>query len=257
MTKKVENRRAFRKMILRSFSQSAGINSETMQGLGFAFAMIPILKSLYEGDQFKRSVKRQSTFFNTYPGSIGYILGVTAKNEEEHAKNSSYENEENIYQMKISLMGPLAGLGDSLVMAIYRVIVTIIAIDFVLDKNVVSVLFYLFIFHIPYFWVRIKGAYIGYMKGPLYLQKYVDDGSIERLTKFLVAIKAALIGYLVFRGFQVSMPGKWNLIEEMLPHWLPLILVLVGVFIYKKELGKKTGIGLLLTISFILTLLLN
>lgn len=260
MAENLKHKKAFRAGILRSFSQSAGINSETMQGLGYGFAMIPLLKELYAGDELRDAVVRESAFFNTYPGSVGYIYGITAKYEEQHAADPTQASEQMINQLKVSLMGPLAGLGDSLMMAVFRMIVTVIAVDFALSKNLIGPVFFLFVFHALYLFLRIKGAYVGYKEGPLYLQQFMDNGTVERLTRLLGMIKAAMIGYLVYRAIQIPIPDSWHFIDEtlgqVLPHWLALIVVCLGVILYKKNLGQKYVVLLVAVVSLIVTLFL-
>lgn len=261
MTNSIPHKKAFRKMIWRSFSQSAGINSETMQGLGFGYAMLPYLRMLYQGKELEDSLKRETQFFNTYPGSIGFIMGVTAKQEEEQATAATAAGESQITQLKIALMGPLAALGDSLMMNLFRVILTVIGIDFAYQGNLMGPLFVLVAFHGPYLWLRIQGSFLGYHKGPLFFQSFLDDGRIANLTQWLTQVKLALLGFLVYRGIQVPLPdslqGVNQTVSAMFPNWLGLLFVIVGVGLGWKPWGRKGLLVLLVLLSFVLAYLME
>jgi fructoselysine and glucoselysine-specific PTS system IID component len=71
-----------------------------------------VLKKLYPRRGAGRSVETASGVFNTTPHIVTLLLGITTAMEE---KNSQQKNMDAtaIDNVKASLMGPLAGLGDS------------------------------------------------------------------------------------------------------------------------------------------------
>ncbi len=81
--------------------------------LAFVYALIPVLKKLYpRREELAAALKRHLVFFNTTPHIVTLLLGITTAMEE---KNSQQKNMDAtaIDNVKASLMGPLAGLGDS------------------------------------------------------------------------------------------------------------------------------------------------
>ena len=58
------------------------------------------------------ALKRHLAFFNTTPHIVTFILGINAAMEEENVLDENFEVG-TIDSIKTSLMGPLAGLGDS------------------------------------------------------------------------------------------------------------------------------------------------
>lgn len=89
-------------------------NFERMQALGFAYAMVPVIKRLYPDPNDpgrKAAIKRHSEFFNTQPFVGAPILGVTIAMEEERANGKEIDDAA-INGIKVGLMGPLAGVGD-------------------------------------------------------------------------------------------------------------------------------------------------
>lgn len=107
------------------FSIQWGWNYEKMQDLGYAYTIMPALKRLYEDDPEKmtKALQTQLGFFNTTPAMSHLIVGADMGLEEEFG----IEDEMAITGLKTGLMGPFAGVGDTVFIAIYRAIVFSIA----------------------------------------------------------------------------------------------------------------------------------
>ena len=91
---------------------------ERLQSLVFCASMIPAIKKLYSDDKEaqKEALKRHLNFFNT-EGTIGSsIQGIAIAMEEEKA-NGAAISDTAITSIKTGLMGPLAGIGDSIIWA--------------------------------------------------------------------------------------------------------------------------------------------
>jgi PTS system mannose-specific IID component len=98
----------------RSIEIQALMNPERMQGLGFGFALLPVLRRLYPApEELARALKRHLTYFATHPVLAGYVLGVAARLEERRAAGEPIDDSE-IDTAKRSLASPLAALGDPL-----------------------------------------------------------------------------------------------------------------------------------------------
>ena len=89
-------------------------NFEIMQGLGFAHAMCPIIRRLYPDDVEKRkeALERHMNYYNTENNWGASIAGIVASMEEEKA-NGAAISDSSINSIKAALMGPLAGIGDT------------------------------------------------------------------------------------------------------------------------------------------------
>lgn len=127
MTKQDLTKAFFRSQLLMATS-----NFERMQALGAYYSIVPTLKKIY-GDKPKEervaAIKRHLEFFNTNPYVYGPILGITMAMEEQTPE----DQKESVIAVKTGLMGPFAGLGDSLlamtVVPIYMSIASGLAIE--------------------------------------------------------------------------------------------------------------------------------
>ena len=93
-------------------------NYEGMQALSFCNAFIPVFKKLYpEKEEFTAALQRHIGYFNTN-GTWGTALhGIVMAMEEEQAMTHAMDPEEfesTVNGLKAGLMGPLAGMGDTI-----------------------------------------------------------------------------------------------------------------------------------------------
>ena len=92
---------------------------ERMQAPAFCTALVPALKKFYPNQEDKpkyiEALKRNMTFFNTEAHwGGGPCLGLTLAMEEKKSRNYEAIPGEMILNLKTGLMGPLAGIGDTL-----------------------------------------------------------------------------------------------------------------------------------------------
>ena len=104
------------RVFLRSFAIQGSWNYRTLIGNGFAFSLLPILRTLYRGDPagLRQAVARHREIFNSHPYLVGVALGAVARMESERADPSLIE------RFKTAIRGPLGSLGDRLVWAGWR-----------------------------------------------------------------------------------------------------------------------------------------
>lgn len=147
-------------------------NYERQSNLGYSFAMLPALDKIFEGNKEKRiaSYKRHLEFYNVTPWLSTFPLGISVAMEEESAKDPEFETD-SINNIKVALMGPLSGLGDSFFWGTLRVIATGIGTSLALQGNILGPILFLLIFNIPAIATRYYGLFIGYNIGAGFIEK--------------------------------------------------------------------------------------
>ena len=90
-------------------------NYERMMGMACAHTFLPVVKYLYPDSKEKQIdlMTREMEFFNVHPEFGSCILGLAISLEEDKAMGADIPNEF-ITNIKTSLMGPLAGVGDTI-----------------------------------------------------------------------------------------------------------------------------------------------
>ena len=97
------------------FFAHANYNWESFQATGFAHAMTPIIRKLYQDPvEIRAALKRHLVLFSTDPEIGGVILGMAIALEEQRASGDAAIDDEAINHLKTNLMGPVGGLGDTL-----------------------------------------------------------------------------------------------------------------------------------------------
>lgn len=151
-----------------------------MQNLGYCYAMLPVIKKLYskKEDQAK-ALERHLEIFNTTPVIVPTILGITAAMEEQNSNNSDFD-ESAISAIKTALMGPLAGIGDSLFWGTFRIIAAGIGVSLASEGNIFGPILFLLLYNVPGFAIRILGLKYGYQLGVNSLEKIQKQGLMEK-----------------------------------------------------------------------------
>ena len=140
---------------LTSFSQ------EHMQTFGYLVAMLPIIEELYEKkEDQKMAIQTYTAFFNTEPQIGTVVVGITAGLEEARANGEEIDSEM-INGIRAGLMGPLAGIGDSLIVGTLIPILLGIALGLSGGGSPLGAIFYI----IAWNTLAIFGMKLLYFKG--------------------------------------------------------------------------------------------
>lgn len=116
------------KAATRAIYLQALFSAERQQGLGFAFALVPVIQRLYTGAAERgKALARHLGFFGTHPVLVGYVLGVVARLEERRAQGAPIDDQR-IEHAKRALASPLAALGDPLFWVTLRPVAGLVGI---------------------------------------------------------------------------------------------------------------------------------
>ncbi len=254
-------RRDFMKMAWRhNMSFEVSWSYERMQAVGFAWSMMPVLRKIYpDDDEYFKNIKRHLQFFNSnsYIGSP-IIMGAVCALEEK--KETALAD-----SLKISLMGPFAGIGDTIVAVLVKPIVAVFAASFALSGNAFGAVL-VFLLGVWWFYFRFLGFDIGHRQG-VDLVNQMAHGSIEKLTE-----AASQVGLFVIGGFipsilsgvttkvqftkKVLVEGKQivqtvklqDTFDKILPYAIPLMLVFLVYWLIKKKHWKTMNVLLLVIV---------
>lgn len=231
MSKKIGNKE-LRSVFWRSFALQGAFNYERMQNVGYCYAMIPVIKKLYDSEKEQAAaLTRHLELFNTTPAMVPTIMGITAAMEEQNANNEDFDPK-TISAVKTSLMGPFAGIGDSLFWGTFRVIAAGIGVSFATQGSVVGPLLFLLLYNIPSFITRIGGLRLGYKIGVNSLERLQKEGLMDRVMSVATIIGMFVVGGMVASMVNISTPVVFtlsgtemvlqNILDDIFPKMLPL-----------------------------------
>jgi len=229
-----------------------------MQALGYAWSIAPILKKVYpEKDEYFGALKRHMVFYNTCP-AIGSptIFGADCALEEKRQPEVGDS-------LKVALMGPFAGIGDTVMAILMKPIFAVFAASMALAGSVGGAWLMLLLGFI-WFYLQFPGFWLGYRQG-LGLIRQVSSGAITRITD--MASTAALF---IMGGFipsilggvrtpleftkKVMIEGKevvesvklQDTFDKLLPYMLPLVITFAVYWLLKKKHWTNLQVLLLL-----------
>ena len=158
---------------------------EHMQTFGYMWSMLPIIKELYPSHE--EQCEKMTTyypFFNTEPQIGSIVVGITAGLEEARANGADGIDDEMINGIRAGLMGPLAGIGDSLIVGTYIPILLGIALGFAEGGSAIGPIFYIVVWNATSIWFQHYIYFLGYNLGGSAVELLVGD----RATAFRNAV---------------------------------------------------------------------
>lgn len=131
-------------------------SQEHMQTFGYLHAMLPLCEELYDNEDDKaKAMNTYTAFFNTEPQLGSVIVGMTAGLEESRANGDESVDDETINGLRAGLMGPIAGIGDSLVVGTVIPILLGIAMGMSGGGSPLGAIFYIIVWNLfAYFGMR-------------------------------------------------------------------------------------------------------
>ncbi|EAX9486696.1 PTS system mannose/fructose/sorbose family transporter subunit IID [Salmonella enterica subsp. enterica serovar Isangi] len=233
-----------RRVFWRSFQMEFSWNYERQMNLAFVYALIPVLKKLYPNKvELSAALKRHMVFFNTTPHLVTMILGIVIAMEEKYSRSPDIGSS-SIDNVKASLMGPLAGIGDSFFWGTLRLVATGVGTSLALQGNILGPILFLLIFNIPHITARYICTRLGYFLGTGVLQRIQKSGMMEGLTFGASIIGLMVIGAMTASMIDIKIPvsigsaGTKINIQDVLNDIMPCLLPLSGFGIVYWLLGK-------------------
>lgn len=245
-----QEKKLTRQLFYRSFALECSFNFEKMQALGFAWAMFPAIHE-FCGTQEEQveALKRHTAFFNITPHISTFLLGMAASMEKEAAEKKTMDPAA-INAIKVSLMGPLSGIGDSFFWGTFRVIAAGVGISLAQQGNVLGPILFLILFNVPHLVLRYYCMIWGYVLGSKFIQTSYENGLIHHMTKLATVIGLTTVGAMIATmvslnvGLTVQI-GEMELVvqeifDQIMPNLLPLSLTMAVFYAIRKGIKVNT-----------------
>ncbi|HEX7491511.1 MAG TPA: PTS system mannose/fructose/sorbose family transporter subunit IID [Candidatus Limnocylindrales bacterium] len=259
-----------------TFFAHANYSYERLQGTGFAHAMTPIIKRLYTTeDEIRAALKRHLVFFNT-ENNFGNVVHGTVIAMEEQRANGAAIDDDAINSVKSGLMGPMAGIGDTLSQSTITPILLALGIGIAggtasgtavptfagATGNPLGAIIYMVLISIVIVAIGYTAWMQGYHRGRSFVTEILKSGTIDR-----VLIGAGVLGNMVLGALAatyvvvnlaptVTIAGaQMNLqaavIDPLFPGALALGLVVLTWWLLKRRVSPLALLTAYLVISII------
>lgn len=235
-------------------------NFERMQGPAIVKMLADIREDLYPGDPEaqKEMLARHTIFFNTEPNLGSIVPGIVVGMEAERAAGGDV-SPEFINAIKTALMGPFAGIGDSLLPGTLCPILLSIAMGLCKNGEIIGPLFYIIVFlgvMLPLTWFLFSyGCKAGANAAQLVLAGGIKD-KVTRAAEIvgLVVVGAVTASYVNFNIGLTYTQGEMaislgEIINSQIMNKLPVLLL--AYFAYFLMIKKKWSINKMMLLFLI------
>ena len=259
-----------------TFFAHANYNYERLQGTGFAHAMTPIIKRLYTTeDDIRAALKRHLVFFNTEPNFGNVVHGTVIAMEEQRANGAAIDDDA-INSVKSGLMGPMAGIGDTLSQSTITPILLALGIGIAGGKasgtvvptltgatgNPLGPIIYVALVSIVIVAIGYTAWMQGYSRGRMFITEILKSGALDR-----VLIGAGVMGNMVLGALAASFVvvnlaptvtiagAQMNLqaavLDPLFPGALALGLVVMTWWLLRRRISPLALLAVYLVLSIV------
>lgn len=249
----VENneKRILNKMFIRSHLVFLSFNMVKMEANGFTATMSPAIEDIYKDDEEGRvaAYQRHQAFFNTHAVPFSFIAGLSYAMEKQH-KETGAVDPKTIESIKASIMGPTAGMFDSLFFNVFRIIAAGIAIGLCAQGNILGTILFVLIYGVSQSVAKYYLTHIGYKTGVTFIESIYSSGLMDALTQASSVLALIMVGAMTAQ--MVHVPLNWiinvgqteiivnDIVNQIFPGLLSVVLVFGLVSLIKKKVRPTT-----------------
>lgn len=237
-------------------------SQEHMQTFGYLCSMLPIVNELYEkAEERKKAMSTYSAFFNTEPQVGALVVGMTAGLEEARANGQPIDSDA-INGIRAGLMGPLAGIGDSMIVGTLIPILLGIGLGLSDGGSPLGAIFYIVAWN-AIMWFGMRYIYFkGYDLGGKAVDILVGEQA-QAVRDSIMLIGTIVIGAVAASWISINtalvLPGGGALqatLDGIFPKILSAVFVILCWWLMtKKNISPTKVMGLLVIVAFVGVLL--
>ncbi|MDO4666298.1 MAG: PTS system mannose/fructose/sorbose family transporter subunit IID [Streptococcus sp.] len=237
----------YTKTALRAFFLQNGFNYSNYQGIGYANVMYPALKKHYGDDKegLNQALEDNCEFYNTNPHFLPFITSLHLVMLE----NGRTEKETR--SIKMALMGPLAGIGDSLSQFCLAPLFSTIAASLATDGLIVGPILFFLAMNIILTGIKLGTGLYGYKLGTSFIDKLSEQMTI--ISRIANIIGVTVIAGLAATSVKITVPltfaaGKVDaanvnqkfvtiqgMLDKIAPALLPALFTLLMYYLIKQK----------------------
>ena len=241
-------------------------NYEVYQGLGATHAYSSSMKKLYtDKKELGDELSKYTIFFNSSTHVGALIHGATLAMEEKRSADKEKVSPEFINSVRAGLMGPLAGIGDSVVQGIASPILLGIGMMLTESMGAIGPIIYTLIMS-----AFVLGlAYISWMKGydlgVEAITKFVSGGTMNKVLGAAGILGCTVLGGLLGRYVNIKSSLRiqfdktdfifqTDFLDVLMPNLLSLLATFGVFYLLKKGVKSSRLILILFIVGLVLSI---
>lgn len=263
-----EDRKMLNKIFLRSFTVFAsGAGGAAKAGAdGWLYSIMPAINRYYKDDPEKRAdaMTRHTTWYNITQNVGTFAMGLVASMERENTLHDDFDTE-SIDGTKVSLMGPMSGIGDAIFWGCLRVIAAGIGINIAMSGSPLGAILFLLIYNIPSVLCRYFMTYLGFTLGTIFISQLYEGGLMRLVTRATSTVGLTMIGAMTAANVRftsiISFPVEGSdpitlqsYLDQIFLGLVPLCLTLFVLWLMR---NKNVNVNVILVGIMVLAIVLG
>lgn len=263
-----EDRKMLNKIFLRSFTVFAsGAGGAAKAGAdGWLYSIMPAINRYYKDDPEKRAdaMTRHTTWYNITQNVGTFAMGLVASMERENTLHDDFDTE-SIDGAKVSLMGPMSGIGDAIFWGCLRVIAAGIGINIAMSGSPLGAILFLLIYNIPSVLCRYFMTYLGFTLGTNFISQLYEGGLMRLVTRATSTVGLTMIGAMTAANVKftsiISFPVEGSdpitlqsYLDQIFLGLVPLCLTLFVLWLMR---NKNVNVNVILVGIMVLAIVLG
>lgn len=261
----VSERRRLWQFFWRTWAIQASWNYEGQMNLGFLYSIAPTLDRIYSDEsdpevleRKKEAYHRHTALYNITQQLNSFVLGIAASMEEEYGRNPKGFNPEVINSLKVSLMGPLSGIGDSLLEGTLRIISFGLGASLAAQGSILGPILALLISGVPKALITWFGGKLGYTLGTDYVKQLQSGGLMDKVMYVAGIVGLMTVGAMIATMVGIACPLQFQdgalVIQDVLDSICPSLIPFGIAMLFYWLLKRKVGLGVLLIGGIVVSL---
>ena len=263
-----DDRKMLNKIFLRSFTVFAsGAGGAAKAGAdGWLYSIMPAINRYYKDDPEKRAdaMTRHTTWYNITQNVGTFAMGLVASMERENTLHDDFDTE-SIDGTKVSLMGPMSGIGDAIFWGCLRVIAAGIGINIAMSGSPLGAILFLLIYNIPSVLCRYFMTYLGFTLGTNFISQLYEGGLMRLVTRATSTVGLTMIGAMTAANVKftsiISLPVEGSdpimlqsYLDQIVLGLVPLCLTLFVLWLMR---NKNVNVNVILVGIMVLAIVLG
>ena len=233
------------------------------QGIAFANAITPVLKRLYKDapkEERVAAMQRHMEYFLSQNTATGMILGITAAVEE----STDEDDKEAVVAIKTGMMGPLAGIGDSVFKLTIQAIAGSLGAAYAIQGNIIGPVIMFVIYNAINIAIKYYGVIMGYEKGVEFIYSGEQAKVMQTIINVATMVGVLVLGALIGNNVKINIGTEiivgetivniQQLLDGVMPKLLPFLFT-AGLYRLNMKMPRKYLIFLIFGILGIGTVL--
>ncbi len=264
-----EDRKMVNSIFLRSFTVFASCAGGAVKAGadGWLYSVQPALDRYYKDRPEDRAdaMKRHTTWYNITQNVGTFAMGLVASMERENSTHDDFDTE-SIDAIKVSLMGPMSGIGDAIFWGVLRVIAAGIGINIAMSGSPLGAIIFLLVYNIPSILCRYYMTYLGFNLGTSFISTLYDGGLMKLITKATSTVGLIMVDAMTAANVKfstvLSIPVQGSdpvlvqtYLDSIFKGLIPLAVTLVCLRLLKKNVNVNIILFGLMIFAFLMGLI--